>query len=182
MDFWLQRFIVEARRKDGVEYPPKSLYLITCGLLRYLRDADVNDKNFLDEQNLNFCKFRKVLDARMKMLIEKGIRCEIKQAEPITQEQEESMWRENVFGKESAEMLQRTMFFYSAKLFGLRACDEHHDLQCSQFVVGDENGTPFVQFIGRQSKTFKGGLGHMNITNKNIKHYCKQGNIMLFHQ
>ncbi|CAC5385194.1 unnamed protein product [Mytilus coruscus] len=30
MDFWLQRFIVEARRKDGVEYPPKSLYLITC--------------------------------------------------------------------------------------------------------------------------------------------------------
>ncbi|CAC5397786.1 unnamed protein product [Mytilus coruscus] len=86
MDFWLQRFIVEARRKDGVEYPPKSLYLITCGLLRYLRDADVNDKKFLDEQNLNFCKFRKVLDARMKMLIEKGIGCEIKQAEPITQE------------------------------------------------------------------------------------------------
>ncbi|CAC5385195.1 unnamed protein product [Mytilus coruscus] len=72
-------------------------------------------------------------------------------------------------------MLQRTMFFYSAKLFGLRACDEHHDLQCSQFVVGDENGTPFVQFIGGQSKTFKGGLVHMNITNKNIKHYCKPG-------
>lgn len=28
MNYWLQRFIVEARRQDGAEYPPRSLYLI----------------------------------------------------------------------------------------------------------------------------------------------------------
>lgn len=28
MNYWLQRFIVEARRQDGKDYPPKKLYLI----------------------------------------------------------------------------------------------------------------------------------------------------------
>lgn len=122
MDFWLQRFIVEAHRKDGVEYLRKSLYLITCGLLRYLRDADVNDKNFLDEQNLNFCKFRKVLDARMKMLIEKGIGSEIK----TSRTKNPRTGRIDVERKGVREGVGRNastnhVFFYSAKLFGLRA-------------------------------------------------------------
>lgn len=53
MNYWLQRFIVEARRQDGKDYPPKSLYLISCGLLRFLRDKGVYDKNFLDEKKHN---------------------------------------------------------------------------------------------------------------------------------
>lgn len=34
MNYWLQRFVLEARNKKGDEYPPKSLYSIICGLLR----------------------------------------------------------------------------------------------------------------------------------------------------
>ena len=56
MNYWLQRFIVEGRRKDGAEYPPKSLYLIACGLLRHLRNNSVYDKNFFDENNVDFSK------------------------------------------------------------------------------------------------------------------------------
>lgn len=58
MNHWLERFIVEARKKDGSEYPPKSLYLILCGLLRHLRQRGVYDKNFLDEKETFFIRMR----------------------------------------------------------------------------------------------------------------------------
>lgn len=117
MNYWLQRFIVEARRKDGNEYPPKSLYLIACGLLRYLRNKEVYDKNLLDESDTNFVPFRKVLDAQMKTLLDKGLGTTIKQADPVTREDEEKLWQLKVFGNDNAEQLQHTVFFYASILF-----------------------------------------------------------------
>ena len=175
MNYWLQRFIVEARRKDGKEYPPRSLYLITCGLLRYLRNREVYDKNFLDENDTNFVQFRKVLDAQIKTLLSKGHGCTVKQADPITREDEEKLWDAKVFGRESAEQLQHTVFFYASKLFGLRGCGEHHELKCEQFEVNADSKGKYIHFIGRTTKTYKGGLGQMNISNKDIKHYCEPG-------
>ena len=37
LNFWLSRFVVEARRKDGEPYPARTLYLLLAGLLRYGR-------------------------------------------------------------------------------------------------------------------------------------------------
>lgn len=175
MNHWLERFIVEARKKDGSEYPPKSLYLL-CGLLRHLRQRGVYDKNFLDEKETFFIGMRNVLDAKMKSLIDRGVGCEIRQADPIWPEDEEKLWQESVFGKENSEQLQHTLFFYSCKLFGLRACDEHHKLQCEQFSIGNDVHGQFIQFHGRASKTYKGGLGQMNVQTKNLKHYSEPGN------
>jgi hypothetical protein len=180
MNFWLQRFVVEARRQDGKEYPPKSLYLIVCGLLRYLRDKDVHDKNFLDEKNVDFVHFRKVLDAQMKTLLDKGFGTTVKQADPIMPDDEDKLWTDKVFGMDTAEQLQKTVFFYASKLFGLRGCDEHHDLKCEQFSIGEDNMGKFIQFVGRSTKTYKGGLGQMNVTNKNIKHHSQSGEFVLF--
>lgn len=92
MNHWLERFIVEARKKDGSEYPPKSLYLILCGLLRHLRQRGVYDKNFLDEKETFFIRMRNILDAKMKSLIDQGVGCEIRQADPIWREDEEKLW------------------------------------------------------------------------------------------
>ncbi|XP_062585825.1 uncharacterized protein LOC134247485 [Saccostrea cucullata] len=175
MNHWLERFIVEARKKNGSEYPPKTLYLILYGLLRHLRQKGVYDKNFLDEKEIAFVGLRKVLDAKMKSLVDRGLGCEIRQADPIWPKDEEKLWQENVFGKENSEQLQHTMFFYSCKLFGLRACDEHHKLQCEQFSIGNDIHGQFIQFVGRASKTYKGGFGQMNLQTKNLKHYCEPG-------
>ena len=41
MNFFMGRFMLEARKQDGSPYPLRSLYLISCGLLRYLRDCGV---------------------------------------------------------------------------------------------------------------------------------------------
>lgn len=37
--------------------------------------------------------------------------------------------------------------------------------------MGEDEVGPFVQFIGRSNKTFKGGLKHRKVEHKNIKHY-----------
>lgn len=62
-------------------------------------------------------------------------------------------------------------FFYNCKLFGLKGRDEHHDLDISQFEIGEDDTAKFMQFVGRANKTFKGGLKHRNFEHKNIKHY-----------
>ena len=84
----------------------------------------------------------------------------MKQADPISREDEAKLWDTNVFGRDNAEQLQQTVFFYGSKLFGLRGCDEHHDLQCEQFEIGDDSKGKFIRFIGRSTKTYKGGLGY----------------------
>ena len=68
---WLSRFIVEVRKKNGDFYPPKSLYLLSVGLLRFNRDAGVN-MNFMDDRDDRFLRFRRILDSQMKMLTSKG--------------------------------------------------------------------------------------------------------------
>lgn len=52
----LGKFVIEARKKDGSPYPPRSLYMITVGLLRYMRENG-NHRNFLDEKNSDFYEF-----------------------------------------------------------------------------------------------------------------------------
>jgi hypothetical protein len=64
--------VIEVRKQDGQDYPPRSLYYIICGLLRFLRDRDIYDKNFLDENDSRFAVWRKVLDAKMKELLSRG--------------------------------------------------------------------------------------------------------------
>ena len=84
MNHYLGRFILETRKED----PPRSLYLISCGLLHHLRDEKVYDKNLMDTKNLEFTEFRRVLDARMKELLKQGLGTKIKQ-----------LWEKNgVFG------------------------------------------------------------------------------------
>ena len=51
LNYWMQRFVLEVRKQDGSEYPPRSLYYIVCGLLRFMRDENIHNMNFLDEKD-----------------------------------------------------------------------------------------------------------------------------------
>ena len=107
MNFFMGRFMLEARKQDCSPYPPRSLYLISCGLLRYLRDCGVYDKNFLDLKNLEFTDFRKILDARMKELLSLGYETNRKQAQTILPEDENIIWSKEVFGDRGKITLSR---------------------------------------------------------------------------
>ncbi|CAG2192830.1 5-phosphohydroxy-L-lysine phospho-lyase,Alanine--glyoxylate aminotransferase 2-like,Ethanolamine-phosphate phospho-lyase homolog 1,Ethanolamine-phosphate phospho-lyase [Mytilus edulis] len=175
MDYWLQRFVLEARKKTGDEYPPKSLYYIVCGLMRHCKDNKLFHVNFFDEKDGTFAQFRKVLDARMKYLLAKGLGTKQKKANAISEEDEEMLWSSGVFGQSNSTTLQYTVFYYACKMFGLRGRDEHRNLQCSQFELGEDGKGKYIRFIGRNNKTFNGGLAHMKISNKDIKHYSNDG-------
>lgn len=73
----------------------------------------------------------------MKSLIDKRFGCSLKQADTILNKDEETLRQKHVFGKESAEQLQQTVFFHACKVFGLRGFEKHHDSQCKKFKIGE---------------------------------------------
>ena len=167
--YWMGKFILEIRKKDGTEYPPKTLYQIVCCFKRHFEANGKHNINPLS--NEEFGNFRRTLDAEMQRLHRKGLGTQPKQAEPITEDEESRLWRSGQLGKQSSQALLNTVYYYNCKMFGLRSQDEHRNLSTDQFEKKvDENGKVFLQFTGRASKTNRGGLHHMKI-NKVIRQY-----------
>lgn len=97
------------------------------------------------------------------LLVFLGFGSTVHQTDPISRDREERLWIFGVIGHESTEA-----FFYKCKLFGLRGRDEHHDLDISQFEIGEDATGKFIQFVGRANKTFKCGLKHRNVEHKKV--------------
>ena len=81
--YWLEKFIQETQKKDGTEYPPKSLYGLTCCFKCCFETNERFDVNPLSHSDACFVGFRQTLDAEMKRLHKKGLGTKPKQAEPI---------------------------------------------------------------------------------------------------
>lgn len=77
---------------------------------------------------------------------------------------------------ETSTELSNCVFFYNCRLFGFRACDEHRNLDASQFAIGPETDLKYVEFMGRASKNVQGGLKHPNVETKSIKHFEQMEN------
>ena len=43
--YWMSKFVLEARKADGSEYPPKTLYALVCCFKRYYEASGVHDVN-----------------------------------------------------------------------------------------------------------------------------------------
>ena len=152
---WLSKYVIETRKKDGDPYPPRTLYMLCGGLLRFLRENGVH-LDFLDERDSKFYEFRRALSARMTELTAQGIGTTTKQAEPVNEETEKILWDKGLLGKSTAKSLSNTMFYYNSKLFGLRGVDEHRNLTTDQFEFGKDQLGKYIQFKGRTNKTYKG--------------------------
>ena len=57
-NYWLQRFVLEARKSNGEHYSPDSLHQLCCGLQRAIRAAGNTNINFFDSKL--FVPFREV--------------------------------------------------------------------------------------------------------------------------
>ena len=106
---WMCRFVLEVRKKDGTEYPPNTLHHICCGLLRYLRENGRGEIDFF--KDISFADFRATLDGDMKRLQSLGIGTKQRQAEPLTEEEEERLWQTGQLGDHSPQALLDTMIF-----------------------------------------------------------------------
>ncbi|XP_048257305.1 uncharacterized protein LOC124152981 [Haliotis rufescens] len=107
----------------------------------------------------------------MKRLTAKGLGTKTKQAEPITEESENTLWEKNMFGDSTSQSLLNTDFYYNCKLFGLRACDEHRSLQVEQIIVDKDQIGDYIEFRGTTAKNYNGGLYHRSVEAKNIRHH-----------
>ena len=65
LNFWLSRFVVEARREDGNPYPPASINNILAGLYRYtmsLAPSSMSVPNFMDTKDPAFRDLRGAME------------------------------------------------------------------------------------------------------------------------
>ena len=176
LNCWLARFISEACKSDGTEYPAKTLYLIACGLLRHMRNNGIYDKNFLETKDGRYSYFTNALDSRMKDLTYRGIGIGTKQADVFSESEEIFMWENGILGNSSSEILQYTLYFYNCKLFGLRGREEHHDLQVNDFVFGyDSHDKQYIEYTSRRRKNCNGGLKQRHFEPKIIRYYDTVG-------
>ena len=71
----------------------------------------------------------------MKMLTEKGNRQEVEQADPNTDEDEDTLWSTNTINLDTAQRLLYGIYFNNVRSFSLRFQKIHRDLGKEQFSV-----------------------------------------------
>ena len=176
LNYWLQQFIVEIRRRDKTPYPPDTLMQISSALQRTLRRYRENS-GFSLFQDTQFQGFRDALDARMKFLRAEGIGVKRQPSDPVTRVDEETLWNSGVFNLDTAQGLLNAVFFYNGCAFGFRGMEEHKTIVAEQYEVGtDENGKRFIRYYARITKNVQGGLKQRKLEPRVITHLQQEDN------
>ena len=129
----------------------------------------------LNEQRFSQVKF--TLDNLMKLRTSQGIGTTVKQAQVLTNFDEQLLWNLGLLGDSNPTVLLNTVIFLIGKGCALRAGKEHRALRAppfeSQFsFVHDNNGESVIRYredIGL--KTNKGGLKHRRVQPKVVDIY-----------
>ena len=70
-------------------------------------------------QDTNFSQFRATLDAEMKRLKQTGVGSRARQAEALSDADEDFLWSEKILGDHSPKALLNTVFFLNGVCFAL---------------------------------------------------------------
>ena len=156
LDEKLQRFFAEVRKKDGSDYEPDSLRVMIASLDRHLKEAGSNMSIAKDRE---FVNSRKVLEGKARFLREQGYGKRPRASKALTTEDEELLWSKGLLGSQSPKSLIATMWFVLTQHFGLRGCQEHHDMYVEDFSFSkDDNGVEYITYEENPTKTRQGGL------------------------
>ena len=169
----MPHFVMEARRQDKSPYPPNTLVQLVSGIQRHLRENGRPTISIFGEHSELFARTRNALDARMKQLTRDGVGIETKQAQPLSEEDEESLWSHGVFSVSEGWGFTYAIFWYNCKMFGLRGGDEYRSLVREQYEVSSDKHGRFLRFKGRNCKNVQGGLKQRKIQFKDLKIYAR---------
>ena len=176
LNYWMTRFVMEVRRKDGQEYPPNTLHQICCGILRYVREITPEMDFFKDPA---FSELQKTLDSEMKRLRSRGLGCNPKKADPISVEEEELLWSTGALGESSPQTLVDTMVYMCGLFFALRSGSEHRQLRMDNIKLFEKPGdseVPYLVYTECVSKNHQGGLKHRKLKPKRVVHHANTEN------
>ena len=177
LEHWMTKFILEARKRDGSEYTPNTLHHITAGIMRHIRWNGQPSIDFF--KGSEFSEFRASLDSEMKRLQGLGIGTTKKQAEIISEAEEEILWEKGLLGDGTPKSLLNTIIFYNGLYFALRSGKEHRQLRFSSYqikVIEQPGKRPFLRYTEDTSKNHPGGIKGRKITPKVVDHHANTEN------
>jgi hypothetical protein len=172
LQYWMCRFVLEVRKRDGSLYPANTLHHLCCGVMRHLRQTGWHEIDIFKDPS--FAEFRATLDSEMKKTQSLGIGSKKRQAEPLTVEEEELLWQTGQLGDRSPQALVDTMLFMNGVYFALRSGDEHRNLRHnpSQIELVEKPGErAYLQYTEDISKNHPGGLKGRKQSAKVVVHY-----------
>ncbi|XP_052060202.1 uncharacterized protein LOC127700667 isoform X1 [Mytilus californianus] len=151
----LIKFIYEVRNGAGAPYPPNSIRSLIAGFQRIFRRSGWTNLSLFDSTKKEFSKFHKALDDRCCELIKQGIGVSKKQAQMITDQQEQVLWEKGVFSLDMSWGLLYAVYFYTCKVFCVGPSYELWKLRVSQFAFGEDETGKYVQFTSRVTVSSK---------------------------
>ena len=124
-----------------------------------------------------FTEFRASLDAEMKRLQEKGLGSKHKQAQLITEEEEEILWEKGELGDHTPQSLLNTIVYMNGVYFALRSGKEHRNLRFSPSQINisfflKDGDRAYVEYVEELSKNHPGGLKERRLKQKAVKHHA----------
>lgn len=109
----------------------------------------------------------------MKRLRSLGIGISTKQAEPITDAEEERLWMQGKLGPDTPHSLLDTMVYMCCLYFALRSGQEHRNLSVDQLkLVEPADSVPHLVYTENVSKNNPGGLHNRKLKPKTVIHHA----------
>ena len=111
----------------------------------------------------------------MKRLQLKGAGSQKKQAEILTEDEEEMIWSKGFLGVSSPQSLLDTMVFYNGLYFALRSGKEHRQLRshpCQITLIEHPGEKAYLKYVEDISKNRQGGIKGRNIKPKEVIHHA----------
>ena len=143
--------------------------------MRYLRWNGHATIDFFTDSD--FVDLKKSHDAEMKRLQSKGLGSQKRQAEQITQQEEETLWQKGLLGDKDPQTLLDTIF-YNGLYFALRSGREHRQLwlRPCQIQIIEKRERPYLKYTEDVSKNRPGGIKGRNVKPKIVVHHANTEN------
>lgn len=178
INFCLQKFVFDIRKKNGERYPAKTLYDV-FSMLNYYFQNNLS-RNFSLFKNVEFFAARKCLEAAMKETSASGLVSGKKRSKSISHEQENVLWESGILGRSSPKQLCQTLIFELGIHFCLRGGSELRRLRfgpSSQIQLDhDSNGKECLTYTEDISKCRQGGMKSLSANRKVVHAYHNEMN------
>ena len=165
-------FIPEVRKRSGEHYPGKTLYQMVIAIQSFLNNSKIPWK-LIDGPE--FIEVRTVLDNVMMERTEMNLGVNSRQADLITVEMENDLWRRGFLGEDTPDKLRTTVYFVLGINCYLRSIQDHYNLR--RWSPDEESQIKFDRINGKRcfvykedtvSKTHDGGLADMKNDRKEV--------------